>query len=488
MGVLSQNPEVQPDLADTGLIEANAGGALAIPPRLETPIGFTSVPSTFGDEVAELSRQILGIELMPWQIHALRGMLAHDGTGNLLHKRSLVSVARQNGKSVALKALALWWLVKQPVHRGEKQLVISTAHKLDLAVALFQDLAPILEAQFGAKIKWSYGRNECELPDGTKWLIQASSGAAFHGRSPDLILADEIWDVSLDVIFNGAIPSQRARKNSLFSAWSTAGTESSAAFLKLREEGLKQIDERKPGRLYMAEWSPPAGVDPFDEAFWHFANPALGHTLDMDTIRDESRSPDQMSFLRASLNIWVSSAHSWLQPGQFDNNLVDALPAGGVLAVDSSIDESQYIGVRAQHLEGGRVGCEIAFIASSLHEMWERIAEIAPTVEHLALTPSLEALAPLDLERKKVIVGYAELITHTATVRSFINEGRLAHTGSTLLSEHVNRAVGIKTPQGYVVSSQRSPGPITACRCMIWAVALVARPRQRAKAAMAFGR
>jgi len=461
---------------------------LVIPPRLETPIGFASVPSSFGGEVAELSARILGIELMPWQIRALEGQLAHNGDGDLLHKRSLVSVARQNGKSVALKALALWWLTKQPIHRGQPQLVISTAHKLDLAVALFQDLAPVLETQFGAKVKWSYGRNECELPDGTKWLVQASTGSAFHGRSPDLILADEIWDISLDVIFNGAIPSQRARRNSLFSAWSTAGTESSAGFLKLREEGLKIIDEKTPGRLYMAEWSPPSGVDPMDEVWWSFANPALGFTLDMETIRDESRSPDQMSFLRASLNIWVSSAHSWLQPGQFDKNTIDTLPPGGVLAVDSSIDESQYVGVRSQLIDGGQIGVEVAFIAGSLGEMWTKIQELAPTVDQVALTPSLEALAPLDLERKKTVVGYAELITHTSTVRSFINEGRLANTGSMLLSEHVNRAVGIKTPQGYVVSSQRSPGPITACRCMIWAVALVAKPQRRAKAAIAFGR
>jgi hypothetical protein len=185
---------------------------------------------------------------------------------------------------------------------------------------------------------------------------------------------------------------------------------------------------------------------------------------------------------------WVSSAQSWLQPGAFEKGRVDEIPPGGILAVDSSIDESQYVGVRAQLLDGGQIGVEIAFIASSLGEMWAKVSSISQSVETVALTPSLEALAPIELERKKIVVGYAELITHTATVRSFITEGRLVHTGQTVLAEHVNRAVGVKTPQGYVVSSQRSPGPITACRCMIWAAALIARPKSRGRAVAAFGR
>jgi hypothetical protein len=36
------------------------------------------------------------------------GQLEHDEDGNLIRRRSLVSVARQNGKTVALKALILW--------------------------------------------------------------------------------------------------------------------------------------------------------------------------------------------------------------------------------------------------------------------------------------------------------------------------------------------------------------------------------------------
>jgi hypothetical protein len=92
---------------------------------------------------------------MPWQKLAIRGQLEHDENGDLVRRRSLVSVARQNGKTVALKAMILWMLTKEPIRRGKPVLVISTAHQLDLAVEIFEQLAPLLEAKFGAKAYWS---------------------------------------------------------------------------------------------------------------------------------------------------------------------------------------------------------------------------------------------------------------------------------------------------------------------------------------------
>jgi hypothetical protein len=41
-------------------------------------------------------------------------------------------------------ALVGWWLTEMPKIRGKKQTVLSTAHRLDLAVMLFDELSPIL--------------------------------------------------------------------------------------------------------------------------------------------------------------------------------------------------------------------------------------------------------------------------------------------------------------------------------------------------------
>ena len=105
----------------------------------------------------------------------------------------------------------------------------------------------------------------------------------------------------------------------------------------------------------------------------------------------------------------------------------------------------------------------------------------------MALTPSLFELAPPALDRKKVQVGYGELATHTGTIRQLILEGRIVHTGEQMLAEHVDRAVGVKTQRGYALSSQKSSGPITLARCLVFAAAMVVRPPARAKPAIAFG-
>jgi phage terminase large subunit-like protein len=467
-------------------VAAKADESGLILPRLESQTRGTG---SYGPEVAAVAKDLLGVDLMPWQVHALSGQLQHDDAGDLTHRRALCSVARQNGKTVALKSLILWALLKEPERRGEPLLVINTAHSLDLASEIFDALAPMLQEDFGAKVYWSYGRQEVKLPNGTRWLVQAATPKAFHGFSPTYIIADEVWSISRDVLLNGALPSQRVMRSPLLSCWSTAGTESSLAMLQMREEGIRAIDEGKPSKLYFAEWSVPPGIDPMTSPdAWPLANPAIGHTLDPSVLDDESRQVDRAAFLRASLNVWVTATNSWLEPGTFDKLKVDAIPAGGVLAVDSDLDESTFFGVRAQKMPDGEIGVTVAFMANSVAACWDEIDRIAPECEKVALTPSLFDLAPPALDRKKVQVGYGELATHTGTIRQLIHDGRVVHTGEQMLSEHVERAVGVKTQRGYVLSSQKSAGPITLARCMIFAAALIARPRSKAKPAIAFGR
>jgi hypothetical protein len=95
---------------------------------------------------------------------------------------------------------------------------------------LFDDLAPILEEYYGAKIVKSYGRYQATMPDGSKWWVKALKPNQGHGMSIDLVIVDELFDVNPDSVEGGLLPAQRARKNPLACFFSTAGTEESCLF------------------------------------------------------------------------------------------------------------------------------------------------------------------------------------------------------------------------------------------------------------------
>ena len=446
-------------------------------PRLVT--NTDSSQKSAVSDIGDFAKKVLGVDLMPWQLNILDGLTSMDSNGDYLHRVGLVSVARQNGKTVAIAALVGWWLSTQGKARGQKQTVITVAHKLDLATALYTYLAPILEAKFGASVSWSYGRMVLTMPDGSVWFPRAATPAAGHGYSVDLIIADEVWDISEAAIDEGLLPSQRARKNPLFVMMSTAGTQDSKAMLRWREQGLRAIDSGEQTKLYFAEFSPPPNSDLMTPTAWAYANPALGHTLDMDVIQAESEAPNRNAFLRASVNTWTATQHGWLEPGVFEAlKSDDPIPPGGILAIEVDQDGALYVGVRAVQV-GLKTAVTVAFVAGTLAETWRLVeAEIAagPTLR-LAITPGLEIHLPPNMERRKTIVGYRELLKWTAAVKNMITENRIYHHGENQLIEHVERAVLIKHQGSVALSSTRSPGPITLARCMVWAAALASKPQ-----------
>ena len=457
-----------------------------VAPRLES---VTQGSGSYGDDVAAWSERVLGRKLFEWQRIALSGQLTHDENGDLVFRESLVSTARQNGKSIALTALIGWALTEWSLIRGEPVHVLSLANKLDRAVAIFRELAPVLEAQFDGHVTWSYGRNKVEMPNGSTWEVRAAT-PNLHGGTYSLIALDEIWNISEEVYFDSCRPSQIAVKSPLLSSWSTSGDESSKTMQRLREAAIGAIDQQKQTRLYFAEWSLPS-VDPNEEINWGYANPALGQTITLEALQAAAETPDRAAFLRAHLNLWVSSADAWIQPGVWDRLFTESdCPAGGVLAVDSATGGEKYVGIRCGLTEEGNIVATVQFSTESLKEMWIKINEAmeADPKLRLAISPALDLHTPEKLERRRQIFGYAEVLKFTGLTRSLILEKRIYHRGEELLATHVNRAVLARANGQVVISSQRSPGPIEAARLLVVAAALVSRPSNTGRAAMAFGR
>ena len=451
-------------------------------PRLET-VGLNQ--HSFGEGISQWATLHMGIELMTWQKHVIAGQLSHDGLGNLQFREALVSTARQQGKSVALQALIGWWLTELATIRGKPQNVLSVANKLDRAEAIFGFIAPILVDKFGGKAANAMGRKSIKMPDGSTWEVRAAT-PNLHGGSYDLIVIDELWNISAAVVDEALRPSQIARQSPLLSMWSTAGDESSTAMIQFREQAISEIDTGTTGSLYFAEYSMKPGSDPRLESNWVMANPAMGQTVTVEALRAVSKKD---SFLRAHLNMWVSARGAWLQPGVWDKQKTDIpMPPGGVLAVDTDLTDGRYVGVRSSVFESKAHVC-VEFMVDTEDAMWEEIERVmADTTTSLVITPALHLHLPKSLERRSSVIGYGELLKYSGLIQKMIVEGKVRHRGELSLAEHVNRAVLTKTGGGVVLSSQKSPGPIELCRCMAWAIAESSRPKVVGKPMFAVSR
>ena len=480
--IFSPYLENQPELAVTGEMPKDDWRIGREQPRLESvDVGTFS----YGPQVADWAQRHMGIELMPWQVHALSGQLAHDQDGVLQFREALCSTSRQAGKSVALQALLGWWITEGALIRGGPQSVMSVANKLDRAEAIFGSLANILCENFGAKKTAAVGRKSIEMPDGSRWEVRAAT-KSLHGGSHDLIVVDELWDIDPEVVDDALRPSQIARKSPLLSCWSTAGDQSSETMIKMRQQAMADIDKGLTSPLYFAEWSMPPHLNPHDEKNWFWANPSLGTTITIEALRAVSKKE---SFMRAHLNQWITARGAWLDLGVWERNKTDIpMPEGGFLSVDTSLDDARYCGVRAAEADG-KVIVQVEFVVETEADMWQEIARVMANTEvQLLITPTLDIHVPLPLRRRTTITGYAELTKFTTLVRSMIHEGRVQHHGESLLADHVSRAVLVKTPTGAVISSQKSPGPIELCRVMVWAASAASRPKSNQKPMMVVAR
>jgi len=362
-----------------------------------------------------------------------------------------------------------------------------------LAAEVFEALRDKLEVweESGlCKVTYAYGRQKVQMVDGSVWKVLAATGKK-HGGTYDIIFGDELWALSEATIFGALRPSQIAVPSPLMYLTSTAGDESSTAYLKLREQALGIIDSGVPSDLYMAEWSLPDGVDALDDRYWGYANPSLGRTITMKGLRSAAAAPDRAQFIRAHLNKWVAAAQSWMPLGLWSKRRTDFTGGeGGYLSVDSATDGSKYVGIWARPDPEGRVVVSVAFTTESNFDMWHEIGRLldADPKLKLAITPSLHLHTPEKYKHRTTQWGYGELLKWTGLIRSFIIEGRLVHTGEQMLAEHCSRAVLVKAENSQVISSQRSPGPIECARCMIIAAALVSAKPTNNKPSMGSSR
>jgi hypothetical protein len=340
-------------------------------PRIWTPPLAPLVPAvvvddevvrlatTWGYEVIDFARDVLDLELMPWQrwllIHMLELEYDEDDVPLLRFEKAVVLVARQNGKSTLSQVLALWFMIM-----AEWPVVLGTAQDLPTAEAIWEGAVSLLQddkelAPLVANVSGTNGMKSMTLVDGPEYIVKAANRRAGRGLTGNLIMLDELREQQNWQAWSAITKTTQAQDLSLILGLSNAGDMTSVVLMYLRlaahaalgdPDGILHEDvavgpsemdvdtgedldedeiaelledmEADEATIFLAEWSATPGLAIKDRSGWVQANPALGHRIGERKISGQTNEPEWV-FRTEVLCQWPDSAlNGPFPPGQWE--------------------------------------------------------------------------------------------------------------------------------------------------------------------------
>jgi hypothetical protein len=350
-------------------------------PRIFTPPLRDLTPDTsLGFSVIEFAREVLEIDLMPWQEWFLIHSLELRPEGGLRFRTVLLLMARQNGKSTVSQVLSLWFMYVYGT-----PLIIGTAQDLDVAEEIWQGAVDLVEEtpeldalkQHVVKVN---GKKALTLVSGERYKVKAANRRAGRGLSGDVVLLDELREHQSWDAWGAITKTTMARQHALVLAMSNAGDATSVVLRYLRKlahvsvgdpDGLNREDDdgellpeedleldADDDTLAIFEWSAPPGSSLRDRDAWAQANPALGHTITERTVASAVRTDPEWIFRTEVLCQWSDGTlEGPFPPGAWeasaDPGSTRAPGAPIALCVDVSWDRAQaYVGLASIREDG----------------------------------------------------------------------------------------------------------------------------------------
>jgi Phage Terminase len=443
-------------------------------PRLWTrPLRALTPQTSAGFALCEWADENLDIKLLPYQRWLFEHALELNPDGSYRFRTVCLLVARQQGKSTALKVLTLWRML-----RDDARLILGTSTNLDTALEAFLgavELAadsPTIAGEFG-KPRLANGQQQLTALNGARYKIAAANRRAARGLSVDLAVLDELREHRDWSAWSAISKTTNARPKGQRWAVSNAGDADSVVLNHLRAAALDGDDS-----IGLFEWSAPDDCDLDDRAAWAAACPALGYLVSEETIAADLGTDPPAVFRTEVLCQRVTSLDTLFDLDAWD----DCADRSGTLessrsrvcaAVDVAPDLRHVTLAAAASQEDGRTRAEIVAAWDSVPEaraaLPALLARVKPRRLALSPGPAVGALG-LDLRPLKAakVLTVAEVAEACAGLVEQVASRRLLHNGDPLASTHVAGAT--RLPVGDAFRFARRDGHVDAAYALALAV------------------
>ena len=287
----------------------------------------------------------------------LFGWKRSDGTRRF--RTAYLEVARKNAKTTTAAGIGLYLAFVDGEDGAE---VYSAATKRDQARICHKDAtkmvakSPQLRRTVG-----TFRDNLHDLKSGSKFEPLSSDYNTMDGLNIHGVIADELHAWPQPELWGVLRTGTGSRRQSLMLAITTAGVDQHGICYQQREyvtrilKGIIQ-DDAYWGMIYTLDtkqdWPDLDQDDDWsDEANWIKANPLLGVSKKIDSMREsaaeaEAKPAELNHFLRWHLNLWVQAVIRWVNPlhwracGQYpvDADALAGRPCYGGLDLSDSFD------------------------------------------------------------------------------------------------------------------------------------------------------
>lgn len=417
----------------------------------------------------------------PWQPALLRAVLerypddwpVEHLRGRLRYRQVVISMGRQNGKSVLAALFAIYFLA---LHlRGPRVIGLASVDRqakiVYNRVKYAIDLSPAMSRELKTTDTRGISRRD---GSGTYLTLPASEDSA-QGEPATGVLYDELH-LGLQALWDAMVLAQRARSGSLLVGITTAGDDGSDLLVTLYERGERAIageDERFGFFVWEAD-----GPE-LTEAGVIAANPAVAcGRIPLDTAMADAwemwnntkRGPDGMTgrqrCIRYTLNRFIEGAKgAWIPVDLWSSKKGQPEIVGETVYGFDRTESWEWASVTATAKRDGVFHTElVASIENPSLDVLEAVAvELGKrgpatfAMDAKTLAPLAERLRERGMEAWKL--GASEMVQasqHAARVAT--QPGELVHAGDELVRRHVARGRRREAEGGWRLSRSLADG------------------------------
>ncbi|MCM3145370.1 terminase TerL endonuclease subunit [Brevibacillus sp. MER 51] len=272
------------------------------------------------------------LTLLDWQISLLQDVYGTvNESGYRQYRYAYLEMPKKNGKTTMIAGLTLYHLVCD----GPGGQIYCCAADRQQAELVYKAACGMIEQEpeFDGVLKVLDSKKEIKnVQTGTVMKVLSAEAYTKHGINPTVVIFDELhaqpnrdlWDVM-------TFGAGAARKEPLWWVITTAGDDPDRHSIgfEIHDKALKLLS----GKLVDPSWyvrvygiPDDYGFDPdkpeediYDEALWFRINPSLGHTISIESVRQEAVSArnseaSEKLFRWLRLNQWISLKKTGWQP------------------------------------------------------------------------------------------------------------------------------------------------------------------------------